>query len=145
MGKIRSSIVRRAMQSVTHGAACAETPRLVRLTNHRLKPLQLCREIALHVRRAYLNHPIIPRLEPGPARRPVGNNGLALARVDEFDRDPVHEGDEIRNVPADRGLALELAGEAAVAGERLPEQPLGIGRVAAEKAREPANSAAAVG
>ena len=46
---------------------------------------------------------------------------------------------------ADGRLPLELPGEAAVLCQRLPEDPLGVGRVSPQQPRQSADGAAAVG
>ena len=60
----------------------------------------------------------------------VFGDDLGFVRVDQLNRDPVHEGDKIRNVAADRGLPLELSGEAAIGSQAFPQDALGVGRVA---------------
>jgi len=62
-------------------------------------------------------------------------SGLALVVRNELDREPQRKRDEIRNPFSHRRLALELASEAAVVLQRIPQRALGIGRIAAEQPR----------
>ena len=89
------------------------------------------------------DHPVAALLQPGLSCRPVGDDGFGLLRVDQFDGEAVHKGNEIRDLPADRRLPLELAGEAAVPGQRLPQDALGIGRVSPQQPGEPLQRTAA--
>src|SRR6476660_278671 len=74
----------------------------------RFKPRQLRRQIGLDIADPHLDHAVVARLQPSPPPGAVGDDGLRFVGVDQFDREPVHEGDEIGNVTADRSLALEL-------------------------------------
>src|ERR1700747_2247191 len=112
------------------------------LCDSALQSRKLTLQLALDIADLHLDHAIVAAFEPRPPRGAVLRDRLRLALVDQLDREPVHEGDEVGDVPADRRLALEVAGKAAVSGQGLPEHPLGIGRVAPEQAREPSHWAA---
>src|SRR6516164_2691506 len=104
------------------GAALPRSLRCVR--NRPLKPRKLVVETSFDIGDVHVDHPVTPLFQPGASYRTFARDGLSLVRVDQLDRDPVHEGDEIRNMPADWRLALEPAGEAAVAGQGLPKHAL---------------------
>ncbi len=91
-------------------------------------------------------HVIVARREPGA---PLGARLLrlrALVRRHELDHGAQRKRHDVDDVRADRHLALEAAaGEAAVAGERLPQGALGVGRIAAQQPRQPAHRAALAG
>ena len=95
------------------------------------QPLKNRGQRSLDVCDCDIDHAIIASLEPASPLDAIGAHGLALIVRNEFDREPQRKRDEIRNLPPDRSLALELAGEAAIAGQRLPQQPLRVGRIPA--------------
>jgi len=87
-------------------ATCAGGCWLSHLRNRRLKPGEFAREIRLDIAGRDIDDRVITALQPGPPRRAIGGDGFRFVGVDEFDRQPVRKRDEIRNMPADRGLAL---------------------------------------
>src|SRR5258708_39346926 len=86
------------------------------------KPIEFFRQIVLYITDAHSNDPVAARLQPRLPRGAVFRDCLGLVGIDQLNRDSVHEGDKIRNVPADRRLPLELPGEAAIRGQRLPQK-----------------------
>ena len=78
------------------------------------QPRQFGGELPLDIGNPHLDHPVVAGLQPGLPGGAIGDNRLRLGRVDQLDRDPVHEGDEVGDVAADRGLPLKLPGEAPV-------------------------------
>src|ERR1044072_2665728 len=85
-----------------------------------LQPVKLSAEVALDVGGRDADHAVAPALQPGFSRRAIGDDGVGLVRIDQLEGEAMHEGDEIGNLAADGSLPLELAGEAAVASQRLP-------------------------
>src|SRR6266849_2087997 len=75
------------------------------------KPIKFFGQIALDVTDTHVDHPVAARLEPRLPRGAVFCDCLGLIAIDQLDRYPVHEGDKIRNVAADRRLPFELSGE----------------------------------
>jgi len=92
---------------------------LAALAQARLEPPKFRRQISLDIANPHLDDAVVPRFQPGLAAGAVGDDRLRLVRIDEFDREPVHKGNEIRNVTPHRRLALELPGKPPVAGQRL--------------------------
>ena len=80
-----------------------------------MKPIEFDRQIAFDVSDRDMEHPIATGLEPGPPVGAILHDRLGLGRIGQFNRNPVHEGDEIRNMTSDWRLPLEQPGEAAVA------------------------------
>src|ERR1700704_6255860 len=110
-----------------HHARCARLAgttwmmELAPLAQTRLQPRQFGGQIALDLSDINAHDLVAPRLQPSLPRGAFGGDGFGLARIDQLDRDPVHEGDKIRDVAADGGLPLELAGKAAGGGQGLPQ------------------------
>src|SRR6201991_2041220 len=109
-----------------------------------LQPVKLRAEVALDIRRPDEDPLIVPLLKPSLPRRAVGNNHLRLIRVDQLDRKTVHKGNEVRDLAADGGLALELAGETTVLGQCLPQDALGVGRISSQQPGQSLQRAARV-
>src|SRR5207302_5281056 len=83
---------------------------LTAFQNAGLKPIELPGQIALDVGDMHGDDPVATLLQPRLPRGAVVRDDIGLVGVDQLDRDSVHEGDKIRNVPADRGLAFEFSG-----------------------------------
>ncbi len=96
-------------------------------------------QITHHIRLAHIHDAIVPRLQPRPALAAILHHVLGLVRADQLDRQPIDERHEIRDLPPDRRLALELAGKAPVLGQRLPQHALGVRRVSPQQPRKPAH------
>jgi hypothetical protein len=77
---------------------------------HDIQPHQLRLQVAFDIRDPHVHDLVVAGFQPGLSGGAVGDDRLGLAGVLQFDRQSVHEGDEIRDVAADRGLALEPAG-----------------------------------
>src|ERR1700681_4852566 len=89
---------------------------LAALVEDGFEPIEFFGQIALDGSDAHVDDPVAARLQPRPPRRAVFCDCVGLVGIDEFDRNPLHKGDKIRNVPADWRLPLELPGEAAIGG-----------------------------
>src|SRR5215469_4811742 len=101
------------------------------------------REVGLHIARSDLDYPIIAFDQPSALLYPRRGGRRAFFAWHQIDHQPERKRDEIADVLADRGLSFEATpGKAAVGGERGPQCPLGLGRVAAQKARQAAHRAA---
>src|SRR4029079_12361526 len=68
----------------------------------RFKPIQLGREIGLDIADPHLDHAVVARLQPRFPAGAVSDDGVRLVGVDQLDRQPVHKGDEIGDMAADR-------------------------------------------
>jgi hypothetical protein len=106
------------------------------------KPVKLGGQIALDSRDGHGDDAIAAGFQPVLPRGAVMGDHFGLVRVEQLDCEPVHKRDKIRNVAADRGLPLELAGEAAIGSQGLPQQALRIGRVSPQQPRQPAHGRA---
>src|SRR5262249_3570726 len=101
------------------------------------------REVGLHIARANLDYAIIAFDQPSAFLYPPRGGRRAFFAWHEIDHQPERERDEITDVLAARGLPFEpTPGKAAVGGERGPQCPLGLGWIAAQKARQAAHRAA---
>src|SRR5258707_5997472 len=68
------------------------------------KPVEFFGQIALDLTDTHVDYPVAARLQPRLPRGAAFCDCLGLIAIDQFDRHPVHKGDTIRNVPADRRL-----------------------------------------
>src|SRR5215471_13305789 len=103
-------------------------------------PFKDRRSICLDIAGLNRAHPVVPRLEPRSFAPPGLGRLRAFPAGHEIDHGAQWERHDINNMRPNRDLALEAAGgEAAILGERLPQGPLCVGRIAAQQARKAAH------
>ena len=89
------------------------------------------RQIDLDRARVDVEHAIAALDQPRPPLGTRLGRGRAFARGHNIDDQPQRERDEVGDVRPDRDLALDaLSRKAAIVGESIPQQPLGVGRIA---------------
>src|SRR4029450_2475197 len=81
---------------------------LAALVESGFKPSEFFGQIALDVTDTHVDHPVAAGLQPRLPRGAVFCDRLGLIAIDQFDRYPVHKGDKIRDVAADRRLPFEF-------------------------------------
>src|SRR4051812_46526262 len=77
---------------------------LAALVKGGFKPIEFFGQVALDIPDVHVDPPVAARLEPCLPRGTVFGDCLGLVAIDQFDRYPLHKGDKIRNVAADRRL-----------------------------------------
>ncbi len=102
--------------------------------------------IRLDIAGKYSDHRVVVGFEPVALLRARRRGRRALVRRDKIDDEAERKRDEVADRLPDRGLPLKAApGKAPVVGQRLPQRPLGIGRIAAKEPRQTADRPALLG
>src|ERR1043166_4377120 len=130
------------LRSRTIWASCAPAPqrksRRSRAADLRYDPVEHRGPIRFDVACLDLAHLIAALDEPRAPLAPRLGGLLALPGRSEIDHGAQRERHHVDNMASDRRLPLEaVSGEAAVLGERVPQQALGLGRITPQKPREP--------